>query len=138
MVESPTDDRTREDETVVDDSDATETNDAAAARTAGGSTVRDGTTDADADDTARTDDYGDDTARTDDYGDGDDGHTGLLWFSAAGAVILGLLWLVDVTGWFGLTWAVLGSTTTLALAVIAAIGAVLFWYDGESSDATSA
>lgn len=127
MVESPTDDRTREDETVVDDSDATETNDAGAARTAGGSTVRDGTTDA-----------ADDTARTDDYGDGDDGHPGLLWFSAAGAVILGLLWLVDVTGWFGLTWAVLGSTTTLALAVIAAVGAALFWYDGESDDATTA
>lgn len=136
MVESPTDDRTREDETVVDDSGATETNDAAAARTAGGSTARDGTTDAD--DTARTDDYGGNTARTDDYGDGDDGHSGLLWFSAAGAVILGLLWLIDVTGWFGLTWAVLGSTTTLALAVIAAIGAVLFWYDGKSDGAATA
>lgn len=137
MVESPTDDRTREDETVVDDSGTTETTDAGAARTAGGSTVRDGTTDA-ADDTARADDYDDGTARTDDYGDGDDGHPGLLWFSAAGAVILGLLWIIDVTNAFNLTWRVLGSTTTLALAIIAAVGAALFWYDGASDDATTA
>lgn len=126
MVESPTDDRTREDETVVDDSGVTETNDAGAAQTAGGTTTQDGTPD----DTARTGDYGN--------ADSDDGHPGLLWFSAAGAVILGLLWIIDVTNAFNLTWRVLGSTTTLVLAIIAAIGAALFWYDGESDNATTA
>ena len=63
--------------------------------------------------------------------------TALLWFSAAGAVIMGLLWIIDVTGAFGLTWAVLGSTTTLAIAVVAAVGAALSWY-GEASDTTDA
>lgn len=128
MSDAPTDDRTREEETVANESDgATRTDDAGEARTAGGTTVRDGITDPELDD--------DETTRTD--GRDDDSHTGLLWFSAAGAVVLGLLWIIDVTDWFGLTWAVLGSTTTLALAVIAAIGAVLFWYDG-SSGATAA
>ncbi len=56
----------------------------------------------------------------------------LLWFSAAGAIIMGLLWVIDITGLFGLTWNVLGATTTLIIAVVAAIGAVLFWYDARS------
>lgn len=56
----------------------------------------------------------------------------LLWFSVAGAVIMGVLWVIDITGLFGLTWTVLGSTTTLVIAVVAAIGAVLFWYDKRS------
>ncbi|ELZ34535.1 hypothetical protein C474_02481 [Halogeometricum pallidum JCM 14848] len=126
MSDAPTDDRTRGEETVANESDgATRTDDAGEARTAGGTTVRDGTTDPEPDDEA---------TRTDGR---DDSHTGLLWFSAAGAAVLSLLWIIDVTGWFGLTWAVLGSTTTLALAIIAAVGAVLFWYDG-SSGATAA
>lgn len=129
MVESPTDDRTREDETRVNDSDATEANDGGAAQTAGETTMRDETADTGAGGAARTGDHGNGT---------DDGHPGLLLFSAAGAVILGLLWIIDVTNVFGLTWTVLGSTTTLALAVIAAVGAVLFWYDGKSNGATTA
>lgn len=72
---------------------------------------------------------------TDDRGDARGLTDTLLWFSAAGAVIMGLLWVIDVTGLFGLTWTVLGSTTTLIIAVVAAVGAVLFWYD-ERSDST--
>ena len=64
--------------------------------------------------------------------------TALLWFSVAGAVIMGLLWIIDITGLFGLTWAVLGSTVTLAIAVVAAVGAVLFWYDAASDDTATA
>ena len=56
----------------------------------------------------------------------------LLWFSVAGAVIMGALWIIDVTGLFGLTWTVLSSTATLIIAVVAAIGATLFWYDKRS------
>ena len=56
----------------------------------------------------------------------------LLWFSVAGAVIMGLLWIVAVTGVFGLTWTVLGETTTLGIAVVAAVGAALFRYDLRS------
>lgn len=78
-----------------------------------------------------TPDYAEEDAVTEDDSDG--ATSALLWFSAAGAVIMGLLWIIDVTGVFGLTWAVLGSTTTLAIALVAAVGAVLFWYD-ETSD----
>jgi hypothetical protein len=66
--------------------------------------------------------------------DSDDSHTGLLWFSVLGAIILGLLWIIDVTGLFGLTWTLLGATTTLVLAVVAAVGAALFWYDSASGE----
>ncbi|MDS0292698.1 hypothetical protein [Halogeometricum luteum] len=132
MSDAPTDDRTREEERVANESDdAARADDVGEARTAGGTTVRDGTTDPEPDGDAD----GDGAART---GGRDGDHTGLLWFSAAGAVALGLLWIIDVTGWFGLTWAVLGSTTTLALAVVAAVGAVLFWYGGESNSAATA
>lgn len=94
-----------------------------------------------ASDTDLDDDY--DDTRTerydDDHAGDDDGHPGLLWFSAAGAIIMGALWIIDITGLFGLTWLVLGSTTTLAIAILAAVGALLFWYDDrESEDATTA
>ena len=80
-------------------------------------------------------DYAEENAVPEDDSDG--AATALLWFSVAGATITGLLWIIDVTGVFGLTWAVLGSTTTLAIAVVAAIGAALSWY-GEASDAADA
>ena len=80
-------------------------------------------------------DYAEDDAVPE--GDSDGAATALLWFSAAGAVIMGLLWIIDVTGAFGLTWTALGSTTTLAIAVLAAIGVALSWYS-EASDTTDA
>ena len=82
-----------------------------------------------------TPDYTEENAVPEDDSDG--AATALLWFSVAGAVIMGLLWIIDVTGAFGLTWAVLGSTTTLAIAVVAAIGAALTWY-GEASGTADA
>lgn len=86
------------------------------------------------------DTYDDDYDQTDDTYDADeddDGHPGLLWFSAAGAIIMGLLWIIDITGLFGLTWTLLGATTTLVIAIIAAIGALLFWYDSAKSKDTA-
>lgn len=85
------------------------------------------TADDDYDDSPRDEQYDDRTNRTDTHDDADT-HPGLLWFSALGAIIMGTLWIIDITGLFGLTWAVLGSTTTLAIAILAAIGAALFWY----------
>ena len=82
-----------------------------------------------------TPDYAEENAVAADDSDG--AETALLWFSVAGAVIMGLLWIVDVTDAFGLTWAVLGSTTTLAIALLAAVGAALSWY-GKTSDTADA
>ncbi|MFC6825421.1 hypothetical protein [Halopelagius fulvigenes] len=85
------------------------------------------------------DDYDDtraeryDENRTDTHAGDDDTHPGLLWFSVAGAIIMGTLWLIDITGLFGLDWAVMSRTMTLAIAILAAIGALLFWYDGRKS-----
>ena len=80
-------------------------------------------------------DYTEENAVPEDDSDGV--ATALLWFSVAGAVIMGLLWIIGTTGVFGLTWTVLGPTTTLAIGVVAAIGAALSWYS-ETSDTTDA
>lgn len=87
------------------------------------------------DDTARGEQY--DENRTDTHAGDDDTHSGLLWFSVAGAIIMGTLWIIDITGLFGLTWEVLGATTTLAIAILAAVGAMLFWYDNRKSRRTT-
>lgn len=140
--ESRDDDRTRkegtfrkESEEVVRDEDGTHTKE----------TYTRERTDDDFDDESRADfneepradrprdDYDENRADT---GNGNT-HPGLLWFSVAGAIIMGALWIIDITGLFGLTWAVLGSTTTLAIAIIAAIGALLFWYHDRKAKRTT-
>ncbi|RDI70381.1 OPT family oligopeptide transporter [Halopelagius longus] len=86
------------------------------------------------DDAPRGEQYDD---RTDTHAGDADTHPGLLWFSVAGAIIMGALWIIDITGLFGLDWPVLGRMTTLAIAVLAAIGAVLFWYHDRKAKRTT-
>lgn len=130
MVNEPRDDdRTREESTFTKESE-TVTRDEDGVHTEQRYT-KDTETTSDDYDADRTEGY-DDTHTGD-----DDGHPGLLWFSVAGAIIMGALWIIDITGLFGLDWTVMGRTTTLAIAILAAVGAVLFWYDNRKSRRTT-
>lgn len=124
------DDRTREESTFTKESEEV-THDEDGVRTEQHYTKETDTASNDYDDT-RGEQYDESRVGTD-----DDASPGLLWFSVAGAIIMGALWIIDITGLFGLTWAVLGPTTTLAIAILAAVGAVLFWYDDRKSDQTT-
>lgn len=50
------------------------------------------------------------------------------WFSVAGFVIMGLLYLLDVAD---IANSILSPTWTLIIAVVAGIGALLFWVGND-------
>jgi len=57
----------------------------------------------------------------------------LGWFSLAGFVILGLLWIIDVSA-IG-SWPVSALWTGI-IALVAGVGALLFWYGTDPTGRT--
>ncbi|WP_254545538.1 hypothetical protein [Halomarina pelagica] len=54
----------------------------------------------------------------------------LGWFSVAGAIIMGTLYVLDVTN---VADSILAPTLTLIVAIVAALGAFLFWVGNDPS-----